>query len=370
MVKISLFFAILCLFSTLIPKVHAALGFMEDASFPELAPSGRALAMGNAFIAKVDDASAAFYNPAGLGTVRETHFHLSNFHIEMNKGWLDLTTSGKMTDSFGNFFSGFSLEGQRELLVEKPGKMTHTRFSLMPNFTTRYFTLGYLLSTQQKARLKNEDTALFEYATRRDHGPYAGLNISLFGGVLKFGLTGIWLQRREAKGEQDRNLSVDFEDSDYDKGAALILTAGTRLTLPVSLLPTFAFVIHNAADQQFSVARGTGAPDRIKQSMDLGFSITPQVGQAMRVHFEINYKDIADAHKVASARRILAGMEVDIARTFFIRFGYGDGFGSFGIGLKSKRLEFDLTSYAVDTSTAGIRGSEDRRFAMTLSSGF
>ena len=48
---------------------RAALDF-EDHSFPELVTSARALAMGNAYICKVDDSWSAFYNPAGLGTVR------------------------------------------------------------------------------------------------------------------------------------------------------------------------------------------------------------------------------------------------------------------------------------------------------------
>lgn len=342
---------------------------MEDATFPELATSGRALAMGNAFIAKVDDATAAFYNPAGLGTVRYGHFHLSNFHVELNKGWLDLTTDGRLTDSFGKLFDGFSLEGQRKLLVEKPGHSGHSRFAMMPNFTTRFFTLGYLLSKQMKTRLKNTDDALFEYADRADHGPYAGLNFSLFGGVFKLGVSAILLNRAEIKGEQDRDDSADFEDGEYKKGQALILTAGMKLTLPVALLPTFAVVVHNATDQEFS-GRAAGAPDKIKQSIDVGFSVTPQIGKVIRVHMEVNYKDVGDAHGVSTDRRILAGMEFDIARTFFLRFGYGDGFGSAGIGVKSKRLEFDMTTYAVDTSTKGIRGEEDRRFALTLSSGF
>ncbi len=364
-----MFFALLSVFSTLTPKAQAALGFMEDASYPELAPSGRALAMGNAFIAKVDDASAAFYNPAGLGTVRYGHFHLSNFHLELNKGWLDLTTDGRFSDSFGNFFDGFSLEGQRKLLVEKPGHSGHSRLSMMPNFTTRYFTVGYLLSKQMKTRLKNQADALFEYADRTDHGPYLGLNFSLFGGVLKIGASGILLNRNEKKGEQDRTLSADFKDGDFKKGQAVIITGGFKLTLPVALLPTFAAVVHNASDQKFS-GRAAGAPDKIKQSIDVGFSLTPQIGKVMRVHLEANYKDVGDEHGVASSRRLLAGMEIDIARTFFFRLGYGDGFGSLGIGVRSKRLEFDLTSYAVDTTTKDLRGEEDRRFAMTLSSGF
>src|SRR5690606_38083574 len=140
-------------------------------------------------------------------------------------------------------------------------------------------------------------------------------------------------------------------------------------SLPFAGLPTFAAVLRNAADQNFS-GRAAGAPDKIRQTLDLGFSLTPQVGKVIRTHFEINYKDATNAYGVAKKRQFMAGMEIDIARTFFLRFGYGDGFGSAGIGVRSRKLEFDLTTYAVDNSPAALRGQEDRRFAMTLSSGF
>lgn len=365
----TLIFAILCLFSTFVSAQVSELGFNEDASYPEFAVNGRALAMGNAYIAKVDDASSVFYNPAGLGTVRYSHLHLSNFHIELNKGWMDITGKGNITDNFSNFMDGFSLEGQRKLLLENRNKTTHTRFGIMPNFTTRYLSFGYMISKRTKARLHTDYGDDFEYADRTDHGPYVAANISFMGGIFKVGATALWLNRKEAKGVQDESLSADFGDDVYKKGSAIIAIVGGKLTLPFSMLPTFAVVLRNAGSQSFS-ASGAGAPDKIKQTIDLGFSLTPQVGNVIRTHFEINYKDLSDKYGVNVKRRVLLGMEIDIARTFFIRFGYGDAFGSMGIGVRSKKLEFDLTTYAVDNSASSLRGQEDRRFAMTLSSGF
>ena len=195
------------------------------------------------------------------------------------------------------------------------------------------------------------------------------MNLSIFGGIFKIGGSIIWLNRKEIKGVQDENLSADFEDGDHRKGAAFIATLGTRLTLPFAGLPTFAAVLRNAGNQNFS-GRAAGAPDKIRQTIDVGFSLTPQIGKVVRTHFEINFKDLASAYGVAKKRQLMAGMEIDIARTFFVRFGFGDGFGSGGIGVRSRRLEFDLTTYAIDNSPAALRGEEDRRFAMTISSGF
>lgn len=342
----------------------------EDGAYPELATSARGLAMGNAYICKVDDASSVYYNPAGLGTVRFPHLHLSNLHLETNRGWLAMGGGGPISAASSNFTKGFSLDGTRQLLLENKGKLSHSRFHFLPNFTARYISMGYLYSKQSRSTISTEPGALFEYADRTDHGPFLGLNISLFGGVLKFGASGTYLLRSEAIGEADPNTTIKLQSTDYAKGSMMLVTTGFKLTMPVAPLPIIAIKMNNATSQDFSKS-GDTKPEKIKQSVDVGFSITPQIGKGVRLHLEGNFKDATFAHdELSTARRWGAGMELDVARTFFFRLGYGDGFGSLGLGVKSKKLEFDLTTYAVDTTSSQYRGKEDRRFVLSLSSGF
>ncbi len=54
----------------------------------------------------------------------------------------------------------------------------------------------------------------------------------------------------------------------------------------------------------------------------------------------------------------------------FFRLGYGDGWGSGGIGVRNKDFAFDLTTYAIEASDDGYREDEDRRYVISLSSGF
>ncbi|MGZ3788137.1 MAG: hypothetical protein ACXVLQ_06415 [Bacteriovorax sp.] len=344
----------------------------EDAVFPELATSARALAMGNAFISKVDDASAVFYNPAGLGTVRYPHLHLSNFHLELNKGFISSSTAGTIGNAVGSFSKAFSLDGTRQLLLKNPGTISHSSFHALPNFTSRYFSMGYLLSQKTRAIVTSTTSPTgFEYADRFDHGPYAALNLSLFGGIIKAGASAILLQRKELISTADPNAKINLSSNSYQKGNMVDMTAGGKLTLPFVFLPTFSANIHNALDKGFSGASGAGAPAKIPRSYDVGFSITPQIGTSTRIHLEMNYKDLAAAYKgVSTTRKIVFGAELDFSRVFFFRLGYGDGFGSAGLGIKSRKLEFDLTTYAVDTTTSSFRGHEDRRFALSISSGF
>lgn len=349
-------------------SLKAQLNF-EDSVFPELVTSARALAMGNAYIAKADDSSAAFYNPAGLGTVRRPSFHLSNFQFDMNKGWSDAALGGSLGDAAGNFMKAFDEDGLREILVDKPGTTTMNRMQFMPNFTMRYLSVGYFYSKKTKAHVTQAGDE-YHYIYRRDHGPYASLNISLWGGIFKLGMTGAMVNRKETELNVDPNVAVELGDNDYKKGSAFIGITGAKLTLPYKFLPTFAVTSHNTFEQGFS-SRAAGEPDPITKTLDAGFSITPQLGNVVRLHLEANFKDVeGNVDGVSEGRRMLLGMELDVARTFFFRLGYGDGFGSGGIGIRSRKLEFDISTYAVDTSKDDFRGDEDRRFAFSLSSGF
>ena len=180
------------------------------------------------------------------------------------------------------------------------------------------------------------------------------------------------MTRKEVFGESDINTAVDLQDTDFKKGSSFVFTTGAKLTLPVYALPTFAVKVNNTGSQKFSPSDGFGgAPDQIKESVDLGFSLTPQIGQTTRVHFEVNLKDATDEFAdVDTSRKIGVGLELDLRRIFFLRLGYGDGFGSGGLGIRTRKLEFDLTTYAVDRTNSQFRGEEDRRFALSISSGW
>lgn len=334
---------------------YATLDF-EDHAFPEFVTSARALAMGNAFINKVDDSWSAFYNPAGLGTVRRPQFHLANGHLEMSSNMLQLMNARGMSEL-------------RNELVDKRGQLVHSRFNFYPNFTVRGLTLGYFYSQRNRAILNDDSASEFEVAERRDQGPVLSLNASLFGGVFKIGATAIYLNRSEVFKSFEPTEEVEIKSGDYQSGKSLQLTTGARLVLPYAAIPTFSAVLRNATDNDFEDVKHSGAPDKIKQTIDLGFSLTPQVGKRSRLHFELNLKDVSNKYKADLKRRAAAGVELDFMRRFFIRAGSGDGWGSGGIGYRHKSFVLDMTTYAVDRSQDGFRELEDRRWVLAFAFG-
>lgn len=350
-------------------NVHAKLEF-EDHAFPEFVTSARALALGNAYLNKVDDSWSAFYNPAGLGTVRGVQFHILNVHAEASNGLLSVVNDGALYKTPGKYQDSFDPEKMRDELVKHQGKLAHSRFNFFPNITIRGLTVGYLLTQRNRAIINKDVLNEFEFSERRDHGPVLALNGSLFGGVLKLGASAVYLDRREMYKTFGPTDPVDVSGDDYQKGKSLQVTAGARLTLPYQMLPTFSAVLRNATNNDFENISGAGSPDKIKQTVDVGISITPQISKMTRLHMEVNFKDLNNSYDTDFKRRAAAGLELDFNRRIFVRGGWGDGWGSGGIGVRSRSFILDLTTYAVDRSRDGFREDEDRRWVFSVSSGF
>ena len=349
--------------------VRAELDF-EDHAFPEFITSARALAMGNAYICKVDDSWSAFYNPAGLGTVRRPQLHLANIHLEASRGLVKVLGPGPAYKIPGNFYDSFDPVEMRSMLSKNQGELAHSRVNIFPNFTIRGLTLGYLASQRNRSIINDDVANKYEVLERRDHGPVFSLSGSIFGGVLKLGISGVYLIRRDLEKNFGPTDNISIADSDYKSGKSLQLTAGSRLTLPVDLLPTFSAVLRNASDNDWDGISANGGPDKIKQTLDLGFSITPQIGDTTRLHMEINLKDLNNSYDTNAKRRTAGGVELDFKRRLFVRAGYGDGWGSGGLGVRTRSFILDLTTYAIDRSRDGFREQEDRRWVFSLSSGF
>ena len=267
------------------PALVSAKIYFNDGLFPEPATSARALGMGNTYLAKADGTMAVWYNPAGLGTVRYPSFHLNNVHLEGNNGWFDAL--GKR-DGPTKMFKPSHIQ---KLLKDQRGQLYHTRFHALPNFTGRFFSIGFLYSNQVRGIMaKKEEGSLFELASRNDWGPYTGLAIPFFGGIIKFGASAIWLNREEYYGDSDGEEEFKKIASNNRKGSMVLVTGGFRLTFPWTALPTLALKVNNLTEDEFRFSGENNQPLTIKRTFDGAISITPRLGARTRLHIEVSYR--------------------------------------------------------------------------------
>lgn len=346
-------------------------------AFPQLATSGRALAMGNAYISKVDDSASPFYNAAGLGTVRPTNFHLTDIHFESSQDYLTMP-KGSAEDFWKGAFGNVTIEGTRVNLLENIGDIAYSRFNILPNFTMRYFSFGYLLSQQSRMTILSENSP-YEWEFRFDQGPYIGLNFSFFGGVIKVGAMGIWLFRNELYGCGPKEETVYIENDDYAKGNGFFADLGLRITLPTDWIPAFSLSFHNAFGGSFNVTQEpkltvyNHSPRPLQNypnTMDFGVSITPRIGKVSRLHMEVDLNDVLNKFDdVDNMRRLLVGLEYDWERKYFIRLGYVDGYISGGFGFKSRHFNFALSTFGAELDPTDFRVKQERRYLIAFDFG-
>lgn len=354
----------------------------EDETFPELITAPRAQATGNAFLTRSDDTSAPFYNPAGLGSVRWVRVHPVSAYGESNYGLTTARTEEWGNDPYENSKQSLTFEGLRRIARENRGAVLTNRSQANPNITLKYISGGYFYSRRTMAWLSTrgelDDPLTKMYvAFREDHGAYGAISIPLFSGIVKFGAAVFRVNRKEIFGK----ISVDQRITQVQEhlvklGSTTIINAGGRLTLPFKFLPSIAATMHNTSDNNFKEAHGDDKwgerfkPAPIRQQLDLGASLSPQVGKRVRFHFEFNFKDAAKKHDVDADRRMIGGIEMDVARVFYLRAGYGHRNFTGGIGVKTRFLELELATYGVDVDTPDQINYSDRRFSGMIAMGF
>lgn len=340
----------------------------QDTVIPELVVSGRSMALGNAFSARVDDSMSAFYNPAGLGTVRKFEFRISDLYFDNDADLISMTTSAG--NFFENLLGDLSIDGTRQLLIQNNKNLAYSRFNFMPNIVTRYFQTGYFYSQQSWMGIPpNQASPTYEWDYRRDQGGFLAANISFLGGVFKLGATGIYLFRKEYQGSQPANQTVIIQSGTANMGQGIFGIAGFRFTYPIDWLPTLSASYQNFLNGEFT-NYGVAPVSPYPPNLTLAFSLSPQVGKLVRLHIEGDYVDaLRENPNVSDLDRIELSMELDYDRSSFMRIGYLDGYITGGIGWVTTHFNINLSTYGMEATLAPGEVIQDRRYVLSMSFG-
>jgi hypothetical protein len=338
----------------------------NDTQIPELVVSGRSMALGNAFSARVDDSMSAFYNPAGLGTVRKFELRISDLYFDNDTDMISMINPDNI---WGDLVGELSIDGTRSLMVQENKNLAYSRFNFIPNIVTRYFSIGYFYSQKSYMGIAESATPTFEWTYRQDQGGFLSFNFSLLGGVIKFGLTGLYMWRKETEGSSPANQVIEFDDNDFDRGQGYFGIAGFKFTYPMEWLPTLSAAYQNIANGTFS-NYGAGPVSAYPTNLTVAASISPQVGRQTRLHIEADYVDaLRNNSQMDDIDRLEVSMELEYDRINFLRVGWLDGYLSGGIGLNWPHLNINLSTYAVQATLAPGQVEEDRRYVISISYG-
>lgn len=320
----------------------------------------RALGMGGAAIAVVNDETALLYNPAGLGKLRDYYGTILDPEYEVGSQNSSILLKKGISNQF-------EVEDVKNSLEQSPGKLYHNRVQIFPSFVVRNFGVGIFAQYQMQAEMNSDLTEMQTYF-RDDLAAVVGLNLRLWDGRIKIGANARAVSRIEIDQVVDTSASVTNKDL-ASEGLGIANDVGIILTAPWDYLPTISAVIRDVGDTKFTSGSGlrmttTNRPNTVTQDMDVALALFPIHGNRSRSSFTLEYQKIKEASESSDKVKYYHfGYEYNFADVIFLRTGMNGRYATAGFELASEHMQFQLATYGEEIGTSDAL-REDRRYVI------
>lgn len=322
----------------------------------------RALGMGGASIAVVNDETALLSNPAGLGKLRDNYGTILDPEGEGNGLLGNLTTIQAVSDPM-------NAEKVKEFLDANPGIPMHVKQQLFPSFVVKNFGIGIFWRKTMDAKV-DATTMDFNYTHYDDMALIMGYNFRLFDGRVKLGFNGKFISRIAVENVTlpTSGVPVDIKSNGVE-GAGIGTDVGLILTGPWTWLPTLSAVVHDVGGTNFNAGSGLrlavpNRPTKIDQDYDLAIALFPIHSNRVRSSFTIEYQKMTAAALDSDKMRYAhVGYELNLADLFFFRGGMNQRYWTAGMEFASEHIQLQFASYGEDIGTTGSP-VEDRRYVL------
>jgi hypothetical protein len=329
---------------------------VRAAELTEVNTSVRALGMGNAYTAIVDNDDSLFYNPAGLGRVEGINWNIVDLYVGANgedvydtyQGFGDTSTG---TAAFANNVK--SLFG-KSIWIGGGGKSA---------LTVPYFGVAAYDGLTASAYLSNPAFPNMNINFINDYGFAAGVAFDIVPKIITMGFVGKKITRIGSAfpiGVSTlANLSsTQLQDDLNNRGTGYGVDYGVNFMIPAPIKPTFSFVWKNLGYTTFTKDYGAVAPPMIKDEMIAGFGCLIDLpGLDIRPAFDFKYMNRPEEQL---GKKLHFGIEFDFP-ILELRAGFHQGYYTAGAGIDLGVLKIDAATYGVELGEYPGQ-HEDRRY--------
>lgn len=336
--------------------------FAEARPLRETYTSVRALGMGNAYTALVDDADSLFYNPAGLAKIQGISWNIIDPSIGLN--------GLKAYEAFQAMQNGGGIAG---LLNEIYGDNIWIHSQLKSTLAIPGLAAGIYGASDISMQLNNPAYSTFDMNAVVDYGLTAGLALPV---IPKFMSVGMSFRRTTRYGGDLTlgpsvvgTLNADTITNEIKRrGSGYGMDLGLNIQGVGPVRPAFSMVWKNVGVTKFSHEAGSAAPSSDRDEMIIGAGLTID-GLIAQITPTFDYK-FANWQNVQVGKKIHLGLEVSLP-LIDLRAGLNQGYYTLGAGVSLGFFRCDLASYGVELG-AYPGQLEDRRYMvqLTLDMGF
>jgi hypothetical protein len=321
----------------------------------------RALGMGGAAIAVVNDETSLLYNPAALGKLRDYFITLIDPEIGI----------GSETEQIAGVDVLNMIKPQDALdkALVNPDMHMHIRSQVFPSIVVPNFGFGIFGKYEVNSEYDSVNN-VFKYDYTNDYAGVFGFNFRLFSGIVKLGASARIVNRVEVQRDDLDPARTDLTLKDLaSEGMGVGADAGLILTAPTAWLPSLAAVYRDMGRTSYTFRDGmfinpATKPESTPETLDVALSINPILGKRWRSTWTIEYRDVLTyGDETDQMRRTHAGLEINYADAVFFRAGMNQRYYTAGMELSMMSYQFQAATYGEDIGTADTP-REDRRYVV------
>ncbi len=322
----------------------------------------RSLGMGGAYVTTVNDETALFSNPAGLGKVRDLFLTLVDPELHLSQ---DLT---EIVD-LENVGEIFKVQGLLDTLNQNKGKHFHAKAQLSPSIVLNNFGVGLLGQYAIDGEVDETGTT-FDFHYTGDYMLSLGYNFRLFDGIIKLGFSGKLMDRTEVDQDFPATSTGLLLKDIASEGVGIATDVGIILTAPIRWLPSIGANVRDLGNTAFDLSdgmfytTGTRRPATQMQKLDAGFALFPILGKGFRFTLTGEVHDIMtkdELEKKDIMRRVHGGIEINLRDFFFLRGGWNQKYYTAGLEFATERFQLQGATYGEDIGVPNAP-REDRRY--------
>ena len=311
--------------------------------------SARANALGGASLPLADDGPSALYdNPAGFGKIKASH---ADFDETIYLNQSSLVNGGT------NIYQITSLPTYATTLQSTPNSFQGFGGQIVPSYSTRGFGIGLLINDEMGASA--DASGNIHYRSLYQLIPAVGGAIRMADGLVRLGCSLQWVNQASGVVDTTSSAAILGYNQKLQKGSGIDSTVGVAFTLPYQYLPSFNLVGRNLFTTYGGNALLIPAPVNnpigpllgSPPSFDTSFSIQPKIASGVVANLIAEYRDMTNRSGVPFIGRLALGAEIAVRDSFFLRLGFGTGYPSAGVGVKTKRGEISFTWYSAEIGT-------------------